>query len=226
MRLKWDEAGKHFYETGVKQCVLFVQDSDGEYPLGVAWSGVTGITESPSGAEANKQYADNEVYLNVRAVEEFGGTIEAFQYPDEFGVCNGEDTLTTGVVIGGQGRKAFGLAYLTQLGNDTDGNNYGEKLHLIYGATCSPSEMSFETINDSVEAPTMSWEFECVPVEVTGKNKVARLTINSKATGMTEGKWKAICDAVFGTDGAGSVEGTDPYLPLPNEVKSIIDNAT
>lgn len=231
-KLEFDKQGEHFFETGVEECVLYVADSDAvseaaTYPEGVAWNGITAITESPSGAEPNKQYADNQVYLNIRGAEEFGGTIEAFQYPEQFSECNGEAELTTGVMVGGQPRKTFGLCYKTKIGNDIDGINKGYKLHLVYGCTCSPSEVNYETINESPEGATMSWEFETVPVAVAGSttlNKVSKLTIDSRK--LTENKLQAIVDVLYGTDAAGTETGTTARLPLPAEVKSIINTAT
>lgn len=222
-KLVWDVAGQHYYETGVKNCVLYVQNNQGAYPSGVAWNGITGITESPSGADATKLYADDAAYLNLRAAETFGGTIEAYTYPEEFGECNGEADLTTGVVIGQQGRKTFGLCYRTALGNDTAGSDYNYKLHLVYGATCSPSERAYSTINDSPEAITFSWAFDTVPVDVTGHAKVSCLTIDMSKLNVNQKK--AVEDALYGTNTQGQTTGTDPYLPLPDALKTLIDNA-
>lgn len=226
MKAKWDQPSEHFYKTGIEQCMLYPQDSSGAYPKGYAWSGITGISEKPSGGDATKLYADDTVYLNLRAVEEFGGTITAYMYPDEFAQCNGEESLTTGVVLGQQSRKAFGLAYKTKIGNDTDGSDHGEELHLVYGCTCSPSERSFETINDSPSAIEFSWDYESVPTPVTGHKNVSCIVINM--TKLSDAQKKAVEDAIFGTDPstASAEDDTDPYLPLPDALKSLIDGAT
>ena len=165
-KLTWDQAGNRKYETGVDRGVLFVQDSDGSYKSGVAWNGLTGVTETPSGAEETKLYADNMKYLSMRSAEEFGGTIEAYTYPSEWQACDGSASIVTGVHVGQQNRRPFGLAYRTIVGNDTDMNDHGYKLHLVYGATVSPSERAYATVNDSPEAITFSWEFTTTPVEV------------------------------------------------------------
>ena len=158
MKLVWDKTGEHFYETGVKNGVLYPMSASGTYPKGVAWNGLTAITESPSGAEATALYADDIKYLNLMSNEEFGATVEAYTYPDEFAECDGSASLTEGVYIGQQARKTFGLCYRTTLGNDAKGNDYGYKLHIIYGAMASPSEKAYSTINDSPDAITFSWE--------------------------------------------------------------------
>ena len=214
--LVWDQTGEKLYETGVQKGVLYVQEN-GAYPKGVAWNGLTAVTESPSGAEPTALYADDIKYLNLMSNEEFGATIEAYMYPDEFGVCDGSASLTEGVSIGQQARKAFGLCYRTTVGNDTDGNEHGYKLHLIYGALAAPSEKAYATINDSPEAITFSWELTTTPVAVTGHKPTACLTIDS--TKVSEAAMKAIEDALYGS---GSKEA---YLPLPDEIKSIIDGA-
>lgn len=192
-KLAWDQAGKRKYETGVDRGVLFVQNVDGTYDNGVAWNGLTGVTETPSGAEETKLYADNMKYLALRSAEEFGGTIEAYTYPDEWQLCDGSANLggLDGVHIGQQARRAFGFAYRTAVGNDTALNDYGYKLHLVYGATVSPSERAYATINDSPEAITFSWEFSTTPVEVGKVNDIdfkptAILTIDT--TELTDGK--------------------------------------
>ena len=166
-KLLWDKTGERFYETGVKMGVLYVQQTGGAYNKGVAWNGLTAVTESPSGAEANPMYADDIKYLNLFSAEEFGATVEAYTYPEEFEQCDGSASISTGVMIGQQERKQFGLCYRTTLGNDTDGNDYGYKLHLIYGAKASPSEKAYATINDSPEAITFSWELTTTPVNET-----------------------------------------------------------
>lgn len=219
-KLVWDAAGAHLYETGVDQGVLYPQASNGSYPEGVAWNGLTAITESPSGAEATDLYADNIKYLSLRSAETFGATIEAYTYPDEFGQCDGTASPVDGVKIGQQNRKAFGLCYRTVIGNDTDLNDHGYKLHLIYGATAAPSEKAYNTINDSPDAITFSWEISTVPVNVTNYKPTACLTIDS--TKFTESdaraKLTALENKLFGTDTSGQTEGTAPYLPLPDEV--------
>lgn len=212
--LVWDETGKRFYETGVKNCALYVQDTSGAYPKGVAWNGITAITESPSGAEATPIYADDMKYLNLYSVEELGATIEAYTYPDEFAECDGSAELTTGVMIGQQVRKAFGLAYKTTIGNDVAGNDLGYKLHLIYGAKASPSEKAYATINDSPEAITFSWELTTTPVDVEGMKPTASITIDS--TKVDAAKLKALEKVLFGSETA------DARLPLPAEILTIL----
>lgn len=212
--LVWDAAGKRFYETGVKKGVLYVQDSKGTYPKGVAWNGLTGVTESPSGAEANPIYADDMKYLNLYSAEEFGATIEAYTYPDEFAECDGSAELTTGVTIGQQKRKAFGMCYRTVLGNDVTGEDYGYKLHIIYGAMASPSEKAYATVNDSPEAITFSWEVTTTPVNVEGMKPTASLVIDS--TKVDASKLSALEAILYGS------ENTDPRLPLPNEIKTLM----
>jgi len=216
-KLVWDAVSERLYETGVKQGVLYKQDALGAYPLGVAWNGLTAVTESPSGAEASPIYADDIKYLNLISAEEFGATIEAYTYPDEFAECDGSADLSTGVRVGQQKRKAFGLAYKTTLGNDVDGNDYGYKLHLIYGALAAPSEKAYATINDSPEAITFSWEVSTTPVAVTGLKPTASLVIDSTKVDPT--KLAALEDILYGTAGA------DPYLPLPDAVAAIFTSA-
>lgn len=212
--LVWDAAGKRFYETGVKKGVLYVQDSKGTYPKGVAWNGLTGVTESPSGAEANPIYADDMKYLNLYSAEEFGATIEAYTYPDEFAECDGSAELTAGVTIGQQKRKAFGMCYRTVLGNDVTGEDYGYKLHIIYGAMASPSEKAYATVNDSPEAITFSWEITTTPVNVEGMKPTASLVIDS--TKVDASKLSALEAILYGS------ESVDPRLPLPNEIKTLM----
>ena len=212
--LVWDAAGKRFYETGVKKGVLYVQDDKGTYPKGVAWNGLTGVTESPSGAEANPIYADDMKYLNLYSAEEFGATIEAYTYPDEFAECDGSAELTAGVTIGQQKRKAFGMCYRTVLGNDVTGEDYGYKLHIIYGAMASPSEKAYATVNDSPEAITFSWEVTTTPVNVEGMKPTASLVIDS--TKVDASKLSALEAILYGS------ENTDPRLPLPNEIKTLM----
>lgn len=212
--LVWDAAGKRFYETGVKKGVLYVQDSKGTYPKGVAWNGLTGVTESPSGAEANPIYADDMKYLNLYSAEEFGATIEAYTYPDEFAECDGSAELTAGVTIGQQKRKAFGMCYRTVLGNDVTGEDYGYKLHIIYGAMASPSEKAYATVNDSPEAITFSWEITTTPVNVEGMKPTSSLVIDS--TKVDASKLSALETILYGS------ESVDPRLPLPNEIKTLM----
>lgn len=219
-KLIWDKTGERFYETGVKMGVLYVQEN-GAYPKGVAWNGITAVNESPSGAEASPLYADDIKYLNLMSAEEFGGTIEAYVYPDEFKECNGEANLVAGVTIGQQTRKTFGLCYRTTMGNDTDGNDYGYKLHLVYGALASVSEKAYATINDSPEAITFSWEFTTTPVEVPNFKPTSIVTIDS--TKCNETKLKALEEILYGKDASGSdTNGVDPRLPLPTEVAALM----
>ena len=216
-KLVWDKSGERLYETGVKQGVLYVQDTTGTYPTGVAWNGLTAVTESPSGAEATALYADDIKYLNLMSNEEFGATIEAYTYPDEFALCDGSAALATGVMIGQQARKTFGLCYRTTLGNDTEGNDYGYKLHFIYGAMASPSEKAYATINDSPEAITFSWELTTTPVNVTGFKPTASLTIDS--TKVDKGKLAALEAVLYGS------ETEEARLPLPNEIATMMSDA-
>ena len=213
-KLVWDQTGERLYETGVRQGVLYLQAAGGTYPKGVAWNGLTNITETPSGAEATALYADDIKYLNLISAEELGGTIEAYTYPDDFAECDGSASLTAGVYIGQQDRKSFGLCYRTTLGNDVESNAHGYKLHLIYGALASPSEKSYGTINDSPEAITFSWEFNTTPVNVTGHKPTASITIDS--TKVDAEKLAALEKILYGdTD-------VEPRLPLPDEVAQII----
>lgn len=215
-KLTWDASGERLYETGVKQGVLYVMGSNG-YGNGVAWNGLTAITESPSGAESTPLYADDIKYLDLRSTEEFGATIEAYTYPDEFAACDGSASLADGVSIGQQARKMFGLCYRTTVGNDTDGTDHGYKLHLIYGATASPSEKAYETINDSPEAITFSWEITTTPVSVTGFKPTASITIDSTKADPT--CLAALEEKLYGGTSA------EPTLPLPDEVKTIMTKA-
>lgn len=215
-KLVWDETGERLYETGVKNGVLYVQEG-GAYPKGVAWNGLTAVTESPSGAEATPLYADDIKYLNLMSNEEFGGTIEAYMYPDEFMVCDGSASLSEGVFIGQQSRKTFGLCYRTTLGNDIESNNYGYKLHLVYGALAAPSEKAYATINDSPEAITFSWEFSTTPVNVTGHKPTATVTIDS--TKVDAEKLAALEAILYGS------ESEEARLPLPDEIATIMTAA-
>ena len=211
-KIEWDKTGERFYETGVKNGVLYVQ-VDGAYPKGVAWNGLTAVTESPSGAEATPLYADDIKYLNLLSAEEFGATIEAYTYPDEFAECDGSASLATGVMIGQQARKTFGLCYRTTIGNDTDGNDHGYKLHIIYGALAAPSEKAYNTINDSPEAITFSWEVTTTPVNVTGAKPTASITIDS--TKATPEKLTALEKILYGD------AEVEARLPLPDEIKTL-----
>lgn len=211
-KLVWDESGKRIYETGVQKGVLYVQDEGGTYPKGVAWNGLTAVTESPSGAEATPLYADDIKYLELRSAEEFGATIEAYTYPEEFEACDGSASLAKGVSIGQQDRKAFGLCYRTVVGNDVQGNSHGYKLHLIYGAVASPSEKAYATVNDSPEAVTFSWEITTTPVEIEGFKPTASITIDS--TKVNPAKLAELEKKLYGDTG-------DAQLPLPSEVKAI-----
>lgn len=221
--LSWDGTGDKLYETGVDHGVLYPMGQNG-YGTGVAWNGLTGVTETPSGAEATKLYADNIKYLEIRSAEEFGGTIEAYTYPDEWAECDGSAVLTTGVYAGQQPRKVFGFCYRTVLGNDVDLDSHGYKLHIVYGCTASPSERSYSTINDSPEAITFSWEFSSTPVNVSGHKPVSCITIDSTKVDAT--KLKNLEDKLYGvtTDSTANpaVAGSAAYLPLPAEVISTL----
>lgn len=208
--LVWDETGKRIYETGTKNCALFVMGDDGAYGKGVAWNGITAVTESPSGAEPTDLYADDIKYATMRSAEQFGGTIEAYTYPDEWEECDGSASIADGVSLGQQKRKAFGLAYISVVGNDVSLNDYGEKLHLIYGATASPSERAYATINDSPDAITFSWEFETTQVNVDGYKPTSCITIDSSKC--DKAKYESFKKIVYGS------ESSDAKLPLPNEV--------
>lgn len=215
-KILWDKTGERIYETGVRQGVLYPMSATGIYPLGVAWNGLTAVTESPSGAEPTPLYADDIKYLNLISAEEFGATIEAYTYPDEFSECDGSVSVTDGVMIGQQKRKAFGLCYRTAVGNDVDDIDYGYKLHLIYGAIAAPSEKAYATINDSPEAITFSWELSTTPVSVTGFKPTASLTIDS--TKVDAEKLAALEAILYG------VEDVDPRLPLPDEIATLFES--
>lgn len=220
-KIVWDKSSERLYETGVKNGVLYVQGTGGTYPKGVAWNGLTAVTESPSGAEPTPLYADDIKYLNLLSTEEFGATIEAYTYPDEFAECDGSKSLATGVYIGQQARKAFGMCYKTTLGNDTEGNDHGYKLHIIYGALAAPSEKAYETINDSPEAITFSWEISTTPVNVKGSKPTATIVIDS--TKANPEKLAALEVILFGADAPnGEGTGTDPRLPLPDEIATLM----
>jgi hypothetical protein len=213
-QLTWDNVGQRRYETGVDHGVLYQIDNDGNYVDGVAWNGLTTVTESPSGAESNKQYADNIVYVNLVSAEEFGGTIEAFTYPDEFGQNDGSAEVAPGVLLAQQGRRPFGLVFRSLMGNDTAGTDFGYKLHLIYGCQASPSEKSYATVNDSPEAATLSWEFTTTPVTVTGRKATSLITIDSTKT--DPDALQTLEDILFGT------ADDDPRLPTPDEVIALV----
>lgn len=216
-KLTWDAIGERLYETGVDQCVLYPV-SNNAYPQGFAWNGVTGVTESPSGADATPIYADNIKYLNLRAAEEFGATLTAYTYPDEFAVCDGSASPVKGVTIGQQSRKTFGLCYRTRLGNDTAGSDFGYKLHLVYGLTASPSERGYATINDSPEAIEFSWEMNSTPVQVAGLKPTSVVTISSD--NFTPAQMAALEDILYGSDSA------DARLPFPDEIIALMGSGS
>ena len=212
-KLVWDDTGKHLFETGVQKGVLYPQVK-GAYPKGVVWNGLISVTESPSGAESNPHYADDIKYLNLVSAEEFGATVEAYTYPDEFANCDGSAEISPGILVGQQERQKFGLCYRTVLGNDTEGNAYGYKLHIIYNATASPSEKQYQTINDSPEAITFSWELSTTPTNVDGHKPTASLVIDS--TKVDEAKLKKLEDKLYGT------ESEEASLPTPNEIIALL----
>lgn len=226
-KLVWDATGERIYETGTKQGVLYVYDptKTGEnqhpYSPGIAWNGLTGFSEEPDGGDAEEIYADDIKYLSLRSTEDFGGSISAYTYPDEFMECDGSAELMTGVVVGQQKRKLFGFSYVSTIGNDVENNDYGYKIHLIYGCTAAPSSKDYQTINDSPEAIEFSWDIDTVPVNVTGHKPTAHLTIDSTKfpkgeNGAKNAKLQALEDALYGTTSA------DAYLPLPNEVLTLL----
>ncbi len=216
-KIVWDATGERLYEVGVRNGVLYPIQADGKYSLGVPWNGLTAVTESPSGAEATPLYADDIKYLNLMSAEEFGATIEAYTYPDEFAACDGSAELIEGATIGQQARSTFGLCYRTVLGNDVKNDNYGYKLHLIYGCLASPSEKGYSTINDSPEAITFSWEVKSTPVTVTGFQPTSVVIVDS--TKVSTNGLKALEDALYGT------ESKEAYLPMPDEVKTLLGAA-
>ena len=224
-RLKWDETGKKFYELGTDRGVIYPQSSSGTYPSGAAWNGLTGVTYTPSGAEATKLYANNGQYANLISAEEVGGTITAYTYPDEFAACNGEKELVEGVRVGQQTRTPFGLTWRTLVGNDTEGQEHAYIIHIMYGCQASPSEKAYTTINDSPEAIEFSWELTTTPVNVTDMKPTAYLEIDSRT--VTGEALKAVEDALYGTDAAsgGSPAATAARLPLPDEIKQLITSA-
>ena len=215
-KLVWDETGKRFYETGVDHGVLYPLDETGKYSKGVAWNGLSAVSESPSGAEPTAIYADNIKYLNLMSAEEFGATIEAYYYPDEWAECDGSAAIATGVYAGQQPRKTFGLCYRTKLGNDVDGDDHGYKLHLIYGALASPTEKSFNSVNDSPDVQPFSWEISTTPVSVEGFKPTACITIDSTKANKTD---LATLEGIL--YGSGEPDAK-PRLPLPDEVITIM----
>ena len=229
-KLKFDPVGERFYETGVKDCVLYpFSDTEGtftegntKYKEGVAWNGITAITESPSGAEATAMYADNIKYLNLISNEDFGATLEAYTYPDEFGKCDGSAELVAGVKIGQQKRQMFGLCFKTAVGNDSDGSDYGYKIHLIYGCMAAPSERAYATINESPEAMTFSWEISTTPVDVSGFKPTAHLEIDSRTADET--KLANLLDILYGKDGTGEGKTGEivSHLPMPDVIKTLM----
>lgn len=216
-KLVWDQSGKRLYETGVDHGVLYPIQTGGVYSKGVAWNGLTAVTESPSGADVNDIYADNMKYLGLVGAEKFGATVEAYTYPDEFAECDGSVELVKGATIGQQNRKVFGMVYRTVIGNDVDGNDHGYKLHLIYGATAAPSEKAYNTINEDPEAITFSWELSTTPVNVTGHKPTASLTIDSTKADPT--KLAELEKILFGDT------ETEPRLPLPDEIAQLLNVA-
>lgn len=216
-KLVWDQSGKRLYETGVDHGVLYPIQTGGVYSKGVAWNGLTAVTESPSGADVNDIYADNMKYLGLVGAEKFGATVEAYTYPDEFAECDGSVELVKGATIGQQNRKVFGMVYRTVIGNDVDGNEHGYKLHLIYGATAAPSEKAYNTINEDPEAITFSWELSTTPVNVTGHKPTASLTIDSTKADPT--KLAELEKILFGDT------ETVPRLPLPDEIAQLLNVA-
>lgn len=216
-KLVWDQSGKRLYETGVDHGVLYPIQTGGVYSKGVAWNGLTAVTESPSGADVNDIYADNMKYLGLMGAEKFGATVEAYTYPDEFAECDGSIELVKGATIGQQNRKVFGMVYRTVIGNDVDGNEHGYKLHLIYGATAAPSEKAYNTINEDPEAITFSWELSTTPVNVTGHKPTASLTIDSTKADPT--KLAELEKILFGDT------ETEPRLPLPDEIAQLLNVA-
>lgn len=220
-KIVWDKTGERLYETGVRNGVLYPMGENGNYPAGVAWNGLTAVTESPSGAEATPLYADDIKYLNLMSAEEFGATIEAYTYPEEFAECDGSASLADGVTIGQQPRKTFGMSYKTVVGNDVAGSSHGYKIHLIYGAMAAPSEKAYATINDSPEAITFSWEVTTTPVNVTGFKPTASLVIDS--TKVNAEKLASLEEILYGKDASteGGEDGTTARLPLPDEIAKL-----
>ena len=216
-RIVWDKTGERKFETGTDRGVLYTQKADGTYDVGVPWNGLTAVNESPSGAEPNDLWADNMKYATLRSAEQFGATIEAYTYPDEFAKCDGSDELATGVYAGGQTRQAFGMSYRTLLGNDVSGTSLGYKIHMVYGATANPSEKNYETVNEDPDAITLSWEITTVGVAMDGKQPISHVVVDS--TKVDAEKLTALENALYGT------EETDPRLPLPSELVTMFATA-
>lgn len=212
-KMVWDQAGERLYETGIEQVALFPQE-EGAYNKGVAWNGITALNLTPSGGEPTALYANDKKYLTLMSVEELGGTIEAYMYPDEWAACDGSAAILPGVYAGQQARKVFGLAAKTLIGNDEDLNKHGYKLHLVYGGLASPSEQSHATVNDSPEATTMSWEFTTTPVEISGYANTSHICIDS--TKVDKAKLEALEAIIYGS------ENQEPRLPLPNEIVTLM----
>lgn len=221
-KLVWDKTGERLYETGVEKGVLY-PFKEGAYSGGVVWNGLTSVSESPSGGEPTALYADDIKYLELMSTEEFGATIEAYMYPDEFMPCDGSAEISKGVVIGQQKRSTFGLSYVTKIGNDTDGSDYGYKIHLIYGAKAKPSEKGYETINDSPDAITLSWEISTTPVEVSAKGFKPTASVTIDSTKVKADELAALEAILYGTDAgpSGTPTATEPRLPLPDELATI-----
>lgn len=225
-KLVWDQTGEKTYEAGVSNGVIYPVDTDGSYGKGVAWNGLSSVSESPSGAEETKIFADNQKYLSLFSAEDFGATVEAYTYPEEFAICDGSAEITKGAYIGQQTRKSFGLCYKTQFGNDLLGNEYGYKLHIIYGCKASPSEKSYGTINDSPEAITFSWTITTTPVPVEGHSSTASVIIDSTKVANKD-NLKKLEEILYGKDesSVGAGDGEDPRLPLPAEIVTILNAA-
>ncbi len=230
MKIVWDETGKRFYETGVDRGVFYPASTNGTYDKGVAWNGLTEVSENPSGAEANPIYADNIKYVNMVSAEEFGATIGAYTYPDEFAECDGSKEIMPGVFVGQQRRKTFGLSYRTILGNDVDLNDYGYKLHLVYGCLAAPTEKGYNTINDSPEAATFSWEVSTTPVAINtlidGKKLKPTSTITFDSTKFSKEFMTKLEDILYGKDptAEGGNDGVEPRLPLPDEIIKLFND--
>lgn len=219
-RAKWDQLGEKEYETGVDRGMLYPQADDGKYQKGVVWNGISKVSDSPSGAEPSAVWADNKKYLNLIGAEEYAGNIEAYMSPEEFDECDGSLEIAPGVYAGQQNRRPFGFAYRSIIGNDTKQNDYGYKIHIVYGATAKPTSVDHSTVNDSPDPAALSWEFSTTPVDVPGGKPTAKLTINSTKT--DPAKLKALEDILYGTDGVDGSGGTEPRLPLPEEVIAIM----
>lgn len=220
-KLVWDADSKRLYETGVSHGVFYPKGADGTYKGGVAWNGLTAVTESPSGAESTPLYADNIKYLNLRSAEDFSATIEAYYYPPEFALCDGTAEIAKGVTIGQQPRKPFGFCYRTLIGNDVKGSDYGYKLHIVYNAEAAPSDKAYQTVNDSPDAITFSWECSTTPVNIPGFKPSAQITIDS--TGVDAEKLAALEEILYGKDptSAEASDGVEPRMPLPDEIATL-----